>query len=71
MRKHQYTFSDTVECEEEEGGELEVGDNLFLDNEVVSCLRTHVAHLSTSLEDKSKDVELQNDLQECINLYYQ
>ena len=48
-----------------------VEDILFLDNDVVSCLRDRVARLSTSPEDKSNHVELQNDLQECINLYYQ
>ena len=45
-----------------------VDDTLFLGDYVVSFLRNRDAYLSTFLEDKSKHVELQKDLQEHSNL---
>ena len=47
-----------------------VHETLFLDNEVVASLSNRVAHLSASLEDRTKHVELQKDLQAHINEHH-
>ena len=47
-----------------------VPNTLFLDNVVVASLGNCVVYLSTSLEDKSKHVGLQKDLQEHFNRHH-
>ena len=75
VRSDNYNFTDKVEWEnnDEDTGDVH---SIFLEegnqvgNDIGEALSARVSHMSSSIEDSTKHVELRDDLMEHINHHY-